>query len=1239
MSAALPPLPDLIPISALRKGGKAPEVDSFNNNCSSSNSSCNSSISTGSTTCSSNSSSSRRDVQDCSPCNSTQCSGGEVMGEQRSRRTGKQPAVDLIDTSRSRGNDVAAPQQRASSSTAAAAATRKARSERHRKSDRRRERDRRKRSTSSLKSCSSLPSSPERPANPRVNPIFVWVRQQDSQIVEVKCEDYDKRNRILLTKTPQGWRAIPRTETLAPTLQRTDDTNTSNSSSTVDHRAKRKTKKRSNCKVKRRSTGVQVDDHELESEGASSPWNAHDLDPDPDPEPELDSEIEIIEVFGAVKSPVAEEEPCANSNSSSSSVSNNSRSSVSVSVSESSAQVTNTQSTTDCNNKGDVVSPLDNLLAVAELEFNQQIQSEQQWEVKPPPYKVELVEEEEEEEEEEGEEVDEEEQIDNMQQLDIFIESCAPTQTPEIEMKAKPDDCECDYTEEDDNNLAMDDILSRLEQSLRSPDTLHSEINEIIKNQKPDPSPPAPPPPPPPLHRHSNNNNNNNNSSSSSSNGNKPTEQETPTDLSTTTKDKYEELNDLMPTDLTLPKSPHKRPQSQNSETIQSPQPSGIPAVPHSPDLLYSANKSKSNIYLESLLSPPLKESPPPPKEPLDLGKTRESDSPKVTCSQEVQNPEPPTKKIKLEDITLKTLLDNESNKSENHKKSENKNAQETPRLLELLTEESEVMMAVDPVTQLKQLLKNTSLNIPDPMLIPKDKLSQILSSPAQEIPKLLTERPELRLPEALAFPHLLQDPDILVITLSQLQTIIQKQSQSLPLADKTTEEIKKKPESPKPQLPPQKPQILQQQQPPLVTQPAPKEDPKTTTTATTTNSASKAKSSRISELSSDIDAATNAAFTQMMWLPYLNQLESAAMTFGNNPEFLKLLSTMLPSFPGPMPDMTRMMGPNRLPAFQPPTFPMQPPMNYNPLELSMWQEAMLQANLAHTKNQFDLFSKKDYKAKNNNLMFGNKNPFMNVPPSNSSQFGGSTRSNLQMPPYNTHPTAKHGKSSSKHGSSNGANKSMDYVKSIFHQQHQQQQQQQQQQQHQQMQQQQQQKLYESEKQLRQMDSRQKEMLKQQETAYKQHQELQKQQELFNKQHEFYKHQQELYAQKPKVVCKSFANMSANQDVAASASVSGSKRYHSSSSNSSRLPGPIDLSGSTAVPVSGGGKLKVKQHLIDPIGSSRLLKHDDVPEVGSTTASIEEMQDAQKHLWHPLFGNQKSYTSPWNWTTVTATGE
>ncbi|OXU18009.1 hypothetical protein TSAR_015738 [Trichomalopsis sarcophagae] len=55
----------------------------------------------------------------------------------------------------------------------------------------------------------SVDSSEEK--RPKVNPIFLWAAQREQRIVEVRCEDYDKRNRIKLTKTPQGWRSIPRT--------------------------------------------------------------------------------------------------------------------------------------------------------------------------------------------------------------------------------------------------------------------------------------------------------------------------------------------------------------------------------------------------------------------------------------------------------------------------------------------------------------------------------------------------------------------------------------------------------------------------------------------------------------------------------------------------------------------------------------------------------------------------------------------------------------------------------------------------------------------------------------------------------------------------------------------------------------------------------------------------------------------------------------------------------------------
>ena len=65
----------------------------------------------------------------------------------------------------------------------------------------------------------------EDPPSPRVNPIFLWVKQDHTKIVEVLCEDYDKRNRIRLTKTPGGWVAIPRTARLCPMAEKEESEN------------------------------------------------------------------------------------------------------------------------------------------------------------------------------------------------------------------------------------------------------------------------------------------------------------------------------------------------------------------------------------------------------------------------------------------------------------------------------------------------------------------------------------------------------------------------------------------------------------------------------------------------------------------------------------------------------------------------------------------------------------------------------------------------------------------------------------------------------------------------------------------------------------------------------------------------------------------------------------------------------------------------------------------------------
>ncbi|KAF5279954.1 hypothetical protein FQA39_LY18175 [Lamprigera yunnana] len=1004
---SLPPVPGLIPISALRKSPLC------NNN----------------------------DLRECTPCAVQK----EVMGEQRPRRTGSQPSVDLIDIARrSRGsNDI--PQ----------APSGKARAERH-KYRRRERRGGRKRSQSKRR-------EEEKFVNPRVNPIFVWIRQEDTHIVDVKCEDYDKRNRIVLTKTAQGWRAIPRTETLVPNLKAA-------AASGEDESFKQHTRKsRKSNRVKRKSAAVQVDEEEEEAafsneEGKGSTWN-------------LPVNVESLLPSHTIKvqrkhspSPeriTATDEPTEN---------------VNTSVDHSYiAQA----STVECS-AGKVcdVSPLDNLLAVAELEFNQQIRKEA-WQ--------------------ESEDI----VLDAQKLEDIHFEN-----------ECEKDD-DCDYNEEDENNLAMDDILNRLEQSLQSPDTLCAELVEaIVENEEeakldtlvPD-------------------------------NILAPVENKDALVCSTITDDKPTDLTtkkcltitlpdeDLMPTDLSVPKkksrspSPRSvspRPSSRCSETIQSPQPSGLPAVPHSPDV----QTGTKTAYLESLLSSshklPLNSEVTISRqsEPLDFGKCRKSASPTVTCSEEIntcssstcKDGEPEMKKGKM-DITLRNILDAATlqNRLEEGKNSRG-NKSESSRLLELLTSEAEP----DALMQLKQLHADANINLPDPMLVPKDRLSQILLSPGKEIPKLLNERPELRLPEALAFPHLLQDPDILVITISQLEIIIRKQTN--------------------------------------IGVPSEKPKPKKQETKSAEKKYAKAKETAVPPRTHELCNDPN--LTNMMWLPYLHQLELAAMAFGNGADFLKMIGSF-PPYTNQMQDVFPL---NRFP--QPPGFPLPPLTNNisnNPFEFPIWHENA-QTNFSRTSNQYDRLCNTKYRdfADKTKKFSSQKQQYPPVYPTGTTHhvpqhpFVGmptpcqptNSRVNLQIPQYNTiltqkNPSFNSNSNNNNNNSSNSKNEKVSPTASCD---------------------------------LK-LDN-----------AYRDRYEAVRN---LNNQ----KSNQKACNQKQKVDSKKACDF---------------------------VTQPMDLSGSTTNQTRYGGKQSVSESV-----NVKSFKFDDIPEVGSTTASIEDihMQESQKHLWHPLFGN------------------
>ncbi|XP_016977328.2 uncharacterized protein LOC108043236 [Drosophila rhopaloa] len=189
-----------------------------------------------------------------------------------------------------------------------------------------------------------------------------------------------------------------------------------------------------------------------------------------------------------------------------------------------------------------------------------------------------------------------------------------------------------------------------------------------------------------------------------------------------------------------------------------------------------------------------------------------------------------------------------------------------------------------DALTQLKMLISNPQWKVPDPILVPKDRLGAVLASPAREIPLLLTTRPELRLPEAFAYPEIIQNPNILVVTMEQLEAILQTESDQAAKATKDPDPVivvPSKPRSPSPK------QTLPK---PLPAQPKP---PAAVPVAPTPPSPAD------SSLSTDLNATTLALLQQMLWLPYFGQLSQEIFKTIKDPLGLqrKFMSNLLPLY------------------------------------------------------------------------------------------------------------------------------------------------------------------------------------------------------------------------------------------------------------------------------------------------------------------------------------------------------
>ncbi|KAH8361531.1 hypothetical protein KR084_007178 [Drosophila pseudotakahashii] len=189
-----------------------------------------------------------------------------------------------------------------------------------------------------------------------------------------------------------------------------------------------------------------------------------------------------------------------------------------------------------------------------------------------------------------------------------------------------------------------------------------------------------------------------------------------------------------------------------------------------------------------------------------------------------------------------------------------------------------------DALTQLKMLISNPQWKVPDPILVPKDRLGAVLASPAREIPLLLTTRPELRLPEAFAYPEIIQNPNILVVTMEQLEAILKTESEQAAKATKDPDPVivvPSKPRSPSPKQAQPKP-VLVQPNPPAAAPVAPTPP-----------------SPADSSLSTDLNATTLALLQQMLWLPYFGQLSQEFFKTIKDPMGLqrKFMSNLLPLY------------------------------------------------------------------------------------------------------------------------------------------------------------------------------------------------------------------------------------------------------------------------------------------------------------------------------------------------------
>lgn len=1066
------------------------------------------------------------------------------------------------------------------------------------------------------------PSEDPPPVTPKVNPIFLWVRQDDTRIVEVMCEDYDYRNRIRLTKTHLGWRAIPKTEIFAsaiiPKPQSDPESvpDKSRSRKKISKRRKSK-KKRSKTLEKGRKSGL-LDNPNIIKE-CSVALSRENVELYQNKLfPRRDDSVESLRSQESVRSRSNSSRDVNSRHSSRPSSRqsvNNSRSVSQESIDELSLcngplqRLRNLPKSNSCDFSSPKISQ--SLVKSKSLDFN--IKSEN----------VTVLE--------------SDHLVQNDEESDNSTVLSAVKNEPE---NTKEDIAEVDFQKEDDCQRHQIVDMTKHDSDFNDADC--DELGQLLKDIP---------------------------------------------DLEFVEEEELEEVEEEdwpAPTDLTVPKSkedegkpprvklPILPPNISSLVTVTSstrpPEPLTAPLpevtitpIPN-PNPKPAHQQKPQNKFLETLLSTPHAIKP----ERDEVTITRTSDKRPLECGKRSHDAESKAKKLKAENITLKSLLAKQQydksikgldletcvKKMKNKQENENVDCSKS-RLHELLTD-GVTPANVDPLAQLKQVLSNPDLAVPDPLLVPRARLPALVASPASEIPRLLTMHLDKKVEEAPCPP--LSDPDMLEVSLSNLRSLLSyspdkmKDADDLAAYQKSLEAFLE----------------WQRYQTELMEAQIKNSGPLTPGLPP-----------------GEIDVATANALNQMLWLPYLNQLD---LNCNGNRDFMSLMNTMMSH---------NYSGGNNLSApphistnhftqsspFLTPTSPMD--IESQMKTLAMWQEAVMsQQNLNPSRN----------KLQNTPLSPTHAEPRLkipNVPPPSKKQMLSPLPSPQKM-------RGNHNNNNNYSQFSPSGNQKNHFNYDNYHQMQMQQQQQQNL-----LRQQQQMVEFHRKQQKRQceMQMRQAEHHRQMEMQQRQEQHLiqfQQMQQNYSDFHQEISRQIKSEADKsdksdrrskePKqgtISVKPLSNlMEKNQSKKSSSWQQFEEELKKSAEltnqmalrwkqfeeemrksqiqitknqnknkikmeNVSEWPPNIKAVDEPRAKLPSNNtlttpKLKVK-NLVDPnMSPPKLLKQIDpehLPVVVNEPGPV--LDESQAHLWHPFFGNKadQPYNSPWRWTTVTVNGE